>query len=446
VPQFLDQFITKVRTKRDRMLQQLSYGRKSPLDNQLADLMTQNWNKISQAPPEPMEMIAVDGSEALRPFANGCSLYVARALALHKQQRFRELEVDTFFSGEKMSDVKTFVTRKMEWTEIRAAHKALVEGNLREIPLLIDGSLYGRTMHLPRDTAAEGQRGFMLRYFEDLGALLQECRSRHITLMGVSKDSRVSHLRNHLLSHILSRELETLGASVEDEDKKRIAEIYNHIRDMPAQSMRALRELREKYGDFLDRVQEIMNEAHACRPDFQMIKNFANNPGYSNPLELGPNPRSMRLLNEIRKDPWHYAELNFKKAITEAENEADLLNQAIDVLIGIQSLPTMVSLYVLLDPRDTPLRVDTPSWTFGLDHSLTDLEGTRRLNVDVSRIVTVLQSGYAGLTDYNIFLKKVDEEVKLTRKTMDELYTSALQKALSLTVIHTRGYRRVKYP
>ena len=428
------------------MRQQLSYGRKSPLDNQLADLMAQNWNKISQAPPEPMEMIAVDGSQALRPFANGCSLYVARALALYGQQRFRELEVDAFFSREKMSDVRTFVTRKMEWMEVNVARKALVEGNLRDIPLLIDGSLYGRSMHLPRDTAAEGHRGFMLRYFEDLSAFLQECRSRHVTPIGVSKDSRVSHLRNYFLSLVLSNELEMLGASVEHEDRKRMVEIYDHIRDRPAQSMRAFHELREKYGDFLDRVQEILNEAYACRPDFQMIKNFVNNAGYSDPLELGPQPRSMRMLNEIRRDPWHYAERNFKKAVTEAENEVDFLSHAVDVLIGIQSLPTMVSFYVLLDPRDTPLRVDTPPWTFGLDHSLTDLKGTRQLDVDVSRIVAVLQSGYAGLMDYNIFLKKVDEEVRLTRGTMDELYTSALEKALSLTVIHSRGYRRVKYP
>ena len=40
----------------------------------------------------------------------------------------------------------------------------------------------------------------------------------------------------------------------------------------------------------------------------------------------------------------------------------------------------------------------------------------------------------------------MDDEVKLHEKDMDALYERLLEKELGITLVHTRGYRRVRYP
>jgi len=64
----------------------------------------------------------------------------------------------------------------------------------------------------------------------------------------------------------------------------------------------------------------------------------------------------------------------------------------------------------------------------------------------VEELIGILKANYAGLLDYNVWLKRVDEEVKLHLKDVDTIYERVLEKELGLTLIHTRGYRRVKYP
>ena len=74
----------------------------------------------------------------------------------------------------------------------------------------------------------------------------------------------------------------------------------------------------------------------------------------------------------------------------------------------------MVSFHVLLDKRNTPVRVDTPSWTFKRETTVSDFTGGRDVLVNVNWTVSLLMSGYGGLKDYNIWLKRVDEKVRLS--------------------------------
>jgi len=446
MPEFLDEFVSQVRSKRDRFSQQLVRGREGVLDEELSGLMTNSWTPLERNSQEVIESVAVDGSQALRSFASGCSLYIVRSLAIKGRKRLRELEIDSFFSRSRTSDINNFVTRKMEWIETKVAQRAILEFDLHDTPLLIDGSLYGRMVHLPADGPAEGQRDYILRYFQTYLDFIETCRSRNMVLIGISKDSKVSILRNHFLSMMFSAELDNITDEIEPEAKQTIHDIFENLLDSPLQYKRQLRRLKQKYRDKLDRIQVMLDEALACRPDIQLIKNFIKEPGHSQPLELGPYSRYVRRLNEIQEDPIHYAEHNFRQAAAESKDEAKFLDQAVDVLTRIQSFPTIISFYVLLDQRDTPLRVDVPSWLFGLDHSFSSVKGYSVPDVDPKELVKILQGGYGGLRNYNIFLKRADEEVKLNRKTMDELYTSALEKILGLTLVHTRGYRRVKYP
>ena len=102
MPQFLDSFIDQVRAKRETIRPKLMVGRVSELDADLGELVKKNWSPVVEVSIPDREVLAVDGSRAIRPFASGAILYIARSLAIHRKKRFRELEVDSFLCKAKM--------------------------------------------------------------------------------------------------------------------------------------------------------------------------------------------------------------------------------------------------------------------------------------------------------------------------------------------------------
>ncbi|MDG6950033.1 MAG: DNA double-strand break repair nuclease NurA [Nitrososphaerota archaeon] len=395
------------------------------------------------APPDK-EIVAVDGSRGIRPYASGAVFYVARALAITRGKSFRTLEVDAFMSKGKSTDIQTFITRKMEWSEFAAAIKAIQEGNISNAAVLIDGSLFGRMVHLPRDSPAEGMRGFMVEYFETFNELLSLCKEREILLLGVSKDSRSSFLRDYLLNEILEKELKSIG--IPEATKLEIVRLLPDVFDRPEWAFASLKRLKGEHGDALRKVELIFWEAFSARTDHQLIRSFVDSPGHTIPIELSLSRRSYVLMKEIQEGPEGYVSRHFKEALLEASDPEAFTRRAKEVLTEIPGFPAMVSFHVMLDRRDTPVRVDTPSWTFNRDTTISDFSGGRDLLVNVNPFVSLLLSGYGGLKDYNVWLKRVDEKVKLTNEVVDKIYEAALQRELGFTIIHSRGYRRVKYP
>ncbi|MEM2882671.1 MAG: DNA double-strand break repair nuclease NurA [Candidatus Bathyarchaeia archaeon] len=445
MPQFLDAFIDQVSRKRDSLSRKMAFGRASELDAGLERLLIENWRPIPAPKGPDREVAAVDGSLAIRASPSGAIFYITRALAVLGRRRFRELEADAFFCKAKPLEIREFVARKMEWLELRAAIKAIREGGLRDDAVLMDGSLYGRLLHFPRDQPAEGMRAFMLDYFKTFWELLELCRERGILLAGVSKESRSSFLRDHLLGLLLEEELGRLDGFPEGA-KAELKAIFETALQDPFKAFSALRRLKRGLGDRLEGVERILREAASARPDHQLIRRFAKAPGYTAPLELGISKPGSVTMELIGRDPRAYARRYFREALLEAGDEEAFIRGAAEILARILEFPSMISFHLLPDPRDTPMRVDVPSWACGFEHRISDLVGAKPIEADVSGIASLLMGGYAGLKDYNVWLKRADEEVRLRRDVADGLYASALERILGATIIHPRGYRRVKYP
>ncbi|MEM3462132.1 MAG: DNA double-strand break repair nuclease NurA [Candidatus Bathyarchaeia archaeon] len=446
MPQFLDAFIEQISKKRDSLAQKMAVGRASGLDADLERLLLEGWRPLPAHGGPDREVAAVDGSRAIRALTSGAIFYITRAIAVLGRRRFRELEADAFFSKAKPHEISVFIGRKMEWLELKAAIRAIREGDLSDgAPVLMDGSLYGRLLHLPRDQPAEGMRGFMLDYFKTLWELFELCRERRILLIGVSKESRSSFLRDHLLGRLLEWELGRLDG-LPEEVKVELRAIFETALQAPSEAFSALRKLKMAHGGRLEGVERIIREAASARPDHQLIRRFAKAPGYTAPLELGASKPGSIIMELIGRDPRAYAKRYFKEAILEAEDEGAFIREAIGILARMPELPSIVSFHLLPDPRDTPMRVDIPSWACGLSHRISDFAEIRPAEADVGGIAALLMGGYAGLKDYNVWLKRADEEVRLSRDIVDGLYSSALERMLNVTIIHPRGYRRVKYP
>jgi len=419
-------------------------GRTSELDADLGAALRHYWFPAVNIGAPETEVVAVDGSRGIRPFASGATLYVARALAICRKESFRTLEVDAFLSKGKATEIEVFVNRKMEWLEFKAAIKALEDGNLSNVAVLLDGSLFGRLAHLPRDQPAEGMRSFMIEYFETYHELLNLCRKREVLLLGVSKDSRSSFLRNFLLGKILEEELGRL--EIPSSAKLAIFRVFQDVFDTPTEAFEAFRKLRVQHGEKLQKIEQILWEAFAARTDHQLIRTYVDQPGHTIPIELSVSRRTAALVQGLQTHPEAYVSKHFKESVLEAPDSDQFLERASATLSRIPSFPSMVSFHVLLDHRDTPVRVDTPSWTFNRDTTIAEFIGGREVLVNVNFIVSLLLKGYGGLKDYNIWLKRVDERVRLTNEIVDTIYSSALEKHLDFTIIHSRGYRRVKYP
>lgn len=445
MPEFLEEFIEQIRMNRESIRQKLTLGRVSELDSDLNRLINKYWYPLVEVSAQDRDILAVDGSRAVRPFASGANFYVARSLALYGKREFRELESNCFLCRAKYKDAEVFVNRKMEWLELKVALKAVVETNLSRAVVLLDGSLFGKMTHLPADQPAEGMKSFMIEYFSTFFELLEACKKRNVLLLGVSKDSKSSFLRNLLLKEILVEELQNLE-SIAAEDRAQLVSIFEDAFDHPAEAFGAFRKLEEIHSDKLKRMKQILYEAIAARPDHQLIRNYIRSTGHTVPIELSVPRRIAGTLKEIQVNPGGYVKRHFSESLLECQNENEFTNHAAKALSLIPRFPTMVSFHMLLDTRDTPIRVDTPSWTYNRDTKITDFIGSQSALLNVNEIIGLLLKGYGGLKDYNIWLKRVDEKVRLGRDTVDELYGAALQKAIGVTIIHSRGYRRVKYP
>jgi hypothetical protein len=196
----------------------------------------------------------------------------------------------------------------------------------------------------------------------------------------------------------------------------------------------------QKYGVKLEIIRMILEELARSRPDYQLVMNFAECVGYTRPLILGSSPRLARKLEALRSDAKSYVRKNFPNALR--ERGKGFVDDAAQVIAGIPDFPAIVSFYVLFDRRDSPIRIDIPSW----DQKLIDVGWHKPASVDLEGVLKVLATGYCGLDCHNLWLKNVDERVRLKKKTVDNIYVPYMEKLFGEKIIRGRSYRRVRFP
>ena len=392
--------------------------------------------KFSMDPGE-FDVLAVDSSVYTNLLSNGGVFYIIRSLAVRKDVVWKRLESDVIFSRDKISRIRELIIEKMEMLEFEVALDALRAGFDGDA-ILLDGSLHGRVSHVPIESRVEEESDALLHYFRVYKELLDACCKSNVNLIGVSKESRSTFYRDYLLRIIFDEKLKDLD--IEEEDKKRLKEIFFQILDVEKIAFRKFSKLKEKYGDKLDIAELILKELASSRPDYQLIMNNVHHAGYMRPLMLGPTVKMARRLKEYYKDPKECVSKYFPRlTIEKGEN---FTRWASDILKGILDFPCFISFYVLLDPRDSPIRVDIPYY----GKSLFEVGWPTPFGADINDLLKVIVSGYCGLNAYNLWLKNVDEKVRLRRRVVDDVYFPYLEKRFGEKIIRGRSYRRVKYP
>jgi len=433
MPEFLTLYIEDIKSKLERIKKDYT-ARSSRLSSEFEKMFKKFWisSELPNSSPSGFSVLAVDSSAQHLVMSNGGIFYVVRALAMSKDKKYRDLIADFDFTSDSIYDAEHIIHRKMEWLEHKVAIQAIEDGFRGFI--LIDGSIYGRLAHIPIETGFANDRAFMLKYFETVSELLDLCRKENIPIVGVSKESRTAFFREFLIREIAISVKDDIDLSTKDIEKLLSLALDN--RRKAIEEVKKLEKSRD-IGILKDLIEELLIRA----PDFQLILNYANSPGYTMPLILGPSIRWRRSLKMIIRDPESFVKSNFPVS----SREKDFVDWAVSVVEKLPELPAIISFHILPAINDTPMRIDVPAWVLGLDNKLHEIGWSEPAKVDIDVILRLVSAGYCGLENYNIWLKAVDDEVKLRREVFEDLYLSKFEELVGRFAT-SRGYRRVRFP
>jgi hypothetical protein len=110
----------------------------------------------------------------------------------------------------------------------------------------------------------------------------------------------------------------------------------------------------------------------------------------------------------------------------------------------LKDAPAIVSFFVRLEDYDDAVRVDVPAFCLGDERRLGELKG-EVLEPDTPAlhgILEILAGDYGGPEVYNALLYAVDREVRLERRTMNNVYLSLIQRMLGYPIRLDRSDRR----
>ncbi|OLS14850.1 MAG: hypothetical protein RBG13Loki_1532 [Promethearchaeota archaeon CR_4] len=461
MPEFIDLFQGILKERNVLLKERLNVGRQKALTSQkFQEIFLQNYLPLHNLPnPQKGTFFAIDGSFGQRELANGYVFYVSRALGISNipsKEQHLIADVFTFSTGRKKTS--SYITLKSEYCEFHVVHKLLssfkaqTTSNKNNV-ILIDGSLYGRVMHPPIESNVLGDGEFSLKYLELYADVLKLAQETNTLLVGISKDSNASFFRNQILDLVLDDELKRLQKIISKSESEFLFQLVKNVDDLNPSVFQRYLTLFDKYPTELNCFNEILDEYLNNQTDNALILEYAKFPGFTQPMELGPaRQRPIVIFNQILQSPVFYLQKRFRHVIIEKQKEKvkdQFMPWAVNVLKRYMNLPTFVSFHLLPRIGDTPMRVDIPSYEFGSTNVLKDFQRTDFLTGEcldkTKAILAFLMDQYVDFETYNVFLKTVDLEVKLSRGALD-LYEQAMADRLDVLIHHTRDFRRVKFP
>ena len=346
MPEFLDEFAASVIRKKEGMKEKVLKGTPNPLKEYFREKFSSYWVEIDDPAklgvnPAELSVMAVDSSVYSNLLSTGGVFYVVRSLAVCRSVEQKLLESDVFFSKGGSVTERDFISVKMEMLEFQVAIDALKSG-LGCSTILIDGSLYGRLVHVPLESKVEEERLVLVDFFRVYRELLDLCRKNNVLLVGVAKESRSTAFRDFLLRLIYYEELAKLD--IDDDDARRLKPLFMEVVDDFTLGLQKFEKIGEKYVVKLETIRMVLLELARSRPDYQLVMNFAESVGYTKPLLLGSPPRLERKLEAFRSDAKGYVRKNFPNALR--EKGKGFVDDAAQVIAGIPDFPAIVSFYV----------------------------------------------------------------------------------------------------
>jgi len=430
VPRFADLFVEEVRRKRGEVLRVVGGGDR--LAERYADLVKRVWVPGIAAGKRFERVYAVDSGSDEIEVSGGGVLLVTRAMALEAGGReVRKLRLDALFPRD-LRDYEDFKRLVREHVEHLAALEALEEG---ADLLMLDGSLYGRMIHVIRELNVEGREDFMVEYVETYSELLSKALGRGAVVAGVSKDSRSAVLKEELL---LSQ-LASLLSGCDPELRGRVMELWRLLKRRPSRALNSVRALTKEGLD--PRVLELFEEARSAVPDSKIIAAAGLGAGFTTPIALTLERVSTGITDLLLRSRDEELEAELARALERAAERPDFGARAKSLLRALRSYPPVYTTYAVFAAGDDPVRVDVVAG------DLPKPEGrfANPVPSTVRRVLAHLALLYGGRRCYNALLLEVDRRVRTTLETL-ELYHKLAMREVGELILHSRGERRALYP
>jgi hypothetical protein len=461
MPKFLTQLSEAIENRREDMARKLNDNLDAQLETEYRFELEKYWNPIPPSVDFPnLKICAVDGSMQVRELANGTHLYVTRALGITNfEAEFLDVQMNILESrGIKEEEFSNFVKYKMEYSEMQVIKQFL--DNVPDIDeentwvCFLDGSWYAHLLHRIWEVKMDEEQDVLIEFFDILGSIFKIARKKNVWLLGVSKGSTLHVLKDVILQNAGPNILATAGLDTNDEQQFLgiFADRKSIELDRARQTMQYFDGIKGKYANSLDLVQNILIERlYSRRSDTSLISRCAQSPGYSTPMKIGPTEANEQHYFQQLFPPKTEATVKkqFKQYLsTFPSGNKAFIKKAVKVIKEMLRFSSIISFNLLPALNDLPLRIDFPIWMSGLDDSFQNLAEPEiitdaNLLAFVQNIVKLFMNFYGGTKIYHVFLKRVDEKVKLTNQTMNEIYEKFLEKQLNHKLIHTRDYRRV---
>ncbi|MEM3137381.1 MAG: DNA double-strand break repair nuclease NurA [Thermofilaceae archaeon] len=441
MPRFTDLLAEEVRRKKQEILAVVSQGLGAT--EKYRSFFEKWWHKGVSVGDTWNNMYGVDGGSDATEISGGGVILFARALALSKEgKELRKLLVDAFYP-KSVRDYEDFIKLVREHVEHLAALEALEEG--AEL-LLIDGSLYGRMIHVIRELDIPGREDFVMDYVKTYSELLSKVLRNGVVTVGVSKDSRSTILKEE----VLYNELASNVVSLSEQTRERVLKLWRTFRRAPNQAIEEIRKMVTR-GGVNTEVYNLFLEARSPIPDSKVISALNLGEGFSTPLKLSLSSLSTGIRDLLLSDSEEKLINLIAKVFKRTQDKLGeaFIEKTKEIIGALKSYPPVLTSYTILGEGDDPLRVDLVFKNVEEIPCKCNGEVGLRFASEVHpvfiSVVKQLKAMYAGRRCYNVLLLEVDRRVKVTRETL-EAYTRILSKELGELVVHSRGERRVSYP
>lgn len=394
--EYIDLFVKEIGPLKEHL-------KEDELYNEISERIKSYWINIPDVEKNTYDIIGVDSSSQSIDLSNGYSLLVVRACAVSNEKK-RALNV--YLTTGELAELKSRLMENIE-------HE-LLKDNLHGVNL-IDGSLYGRANHIPREFKNDGFEKFSFIYYNNYRELIEKIEREKNIVIGISKSSSTTFLRDIVVKEMYEEELANLDLG---KDRKIAKSLPYLALDRKTQAKKMAKSILEDRG--YHRAYKLVMELTRKRPDMWMISGFGI--GMSKPVLLGASARVRRMYQEISKS---------KDILQRMFPSIEIKEEHIETVLDYLNLPAFVSFYISFSPG-LIFRVDFPAYLIGLHHRMQDIDWPEVLNVNLKNIISTLRSDYGDNYCHSIHLYAADMDARLPYGDFIEKYAPIIMKKLNV--------------
>jgi hypothetical protein len=418
----MDSFFNYLRDNASKIREKI-FSSQSMILDEVGLLARDLWNTLPENRIDlPRRVAAVDGGILRYRLDNGGSLIIVSSYLVGKMIEERSKAFCTFIYPPSRG-MGFLLMRALELELAEQAVLTMDRGDL----LLLDGSLYGLMSHLPiTPINAPIEYGeVLLHFYEHLTNLLLKAEERKITLVSVSKTSSSRLLKEYILERLFEAELKRLRdlSILEPWDLQHLEILPSLIYDGKLmEAMEASQKLRRKYGPYLERIHYIIEEFMKKTPDLFILKNYVKGLGFTRPILLGPSIKLQKIIRKLGEDIEQATLRYFKLSPDRIEDVKEYLEK-------ISSICSVCSFYLRLNAQDYPLKIDVPSYIFGITDRFLNMErlSTIEETSTLGEIVCMLRGMYVNKEIHNIWLYEADRRARISRSISNNIYQIILR-------------------